>query len=482
VLLIAAILLFSTTILSIAVIVPRDNRLNHVSGTWIALALDTVEGIFYRPLLSECGYGGTRFMPLYFLLNAMLARFLGINVIASGYVVSVASAIGLLSGVWLFLRRMGLSTWYALSCSALILASNATQLAVATVRGDLLSTALNTGGVALCLRVVKRDSSVPILLASLFFSAAFTTKLTALYAFGAGVAWLFLNGHTREAVKLTLATLGSLLLISAVIHLASGGNALESMLECSTGGMFSGFLMLGPLRLLQELVRNGSFTLLLLGMLLFSLDTFSPLKLWRQFPFALLASAVLVSCLIFGSPGTGYNHLLDLHVAAVLCICQQVQNKRIPRSGLMFIAVAAMVSCGQTSSTLIETYRGTNHRAAVEHVVARLPVRDRIILSDDPVVPIRAGQRPYVLDSWMLRHVASKREGFIEPLLSAIRSQRFGAVVLMEDPRTSSGKRWYETHFGRAFTKELLIHYVASFSDGGYIVFLPKGTERQTID
>src|SRR5688500_6828141 len=65
------------------------NSLNFVSGAWVALARDLSEGIFYRPLAGEDGFGGTRFFPLQFICHAVLIRF-GIEPFVAGYVLCIA--------------------------------------------------------------------------------------------------------------------------------------------------------------------------------------------------------------------------------------------------------------------------------------------------------------------------------------------------------------------------------------------------------
>src|ERR1035438_7001751 len=43
--------------------------LTPTSGTWIALAVDLKHGMFYRPMYGDLGYGGTRYLPLHFVLH-----------------------------------------------------------------------------------------------------------------------------------------------------------------------------------------------------------------------------------------------------------------------------------------------------------------------------------------------------------------------------------------------------------------------------
>ena len=56
------------------------------------------------------------------------------------------------------------------------------------------------------------------------------------------------------------------------------------------------------------------------------------------------------------------------------------------------------------------------------------------IVSENPIIPVLAGQRPYVLDPWMVRLLRKHAPGFEEPLLERLRNRTFSAVVLSADP------------------------------------------------
>ena len=117
------------------------------------------------------------------------------------------------------------------------------------------------------------------------------------------------------------------------------------------------------------------------------------------------------------------------------------------------------------------------HRQRFEKVIAVVGGAHGPILSENPVIPLLAGQQAYVLDPWMLRLLRQRIPGFGEPLLEGLRHQDFGAVVLcMADPKTDFGKWWYETaHFGPGFAAALNQNYrlVAIFDDQR--VYLPIG-------
>ena len=51
-------------------------------------ATELVEGTFYRPLMSDVGYGGTRFFPLHFTLHAILIKW-GLPPLAAGYLLTL---------------------------------------------------------------------------------------------------------------------------------------------------------------------------------------------------------------------------------------------------------------------------------------------------------------------------------------------------------------------------------------------------------
>src|SRR5207244_12827292 len=66
---------------------PQDSS----SGVWTALAQDLARGIFYRPTADAFGFGGTRYMPLFFALHAALIR-LSVDPVTAGGPLALAAA------------------------------------------------------------------------------------------------------------------------------------------------------------------------------------------------------------------------------------------------------------------------------------------------------------------------------------------------------------------------------------------------------
>ena len=121
--------------------------LTPTSGTWTALAVDVEHGVFYRPLYGDLGYGGTRYFPLHFVLHAGLME-IGLGPEAAGHTLEAVACLALLFGVYTIFRRLGISRAIATCMSLLILAPKVTQIALLSIRGDILPTALNVLGLA----------------------------------------------------------------------------------------------------------------------------------------------------------------------------------------------------------------------------------------------------------------------------------------------------------------------------------------------
>ena len=141
--------------------------LDRASGVWTSLAMDMADGLSYRPLVGEGGYGGTRYFPLHFLLHAALIKW-GEDPVNSGYFLAIASAVALLFGVYFLLRGLG------------------------TPRR-----------LAFCASPESGKSNRPrVSLAALFFTQAFAAKVTTVFGFLAAFAALFLSGRRKAAWRL----------------------------------------------------------------------------------------------------------------------------------------------------------------------------------------------------------------------------------------------------------------------------------------
>jgi len=65
------------------------------------------------------------------------------------------------------------------------------------------------------------------------------------------------------------------------------------------------------------------------------------------------------------------------------------------------------------------------------------------IVSESPLIPVFAGQRPVVLDPFAFRVVAMNRPDIGNDLTERLRRREFRCVVLEQDPAIPGGHAWY---------------------------------------
>src|SRR6266705_5117554 len=164
---------------------PQDNA----SGVWTALAQDLARGIFYRPTADAFGFGGTRYMPLFFALHAGLIR-LSVDPVSAGVALSLASVALFDLALLLTLRELDVEWTLAIPLSILTHATVAFQLLTIQVKGDFLAAALNMSGICLGLRYARRPSAPLFAACVLTFLGAFVTKFTTVGGAVAVCAWL----------------------------------------------------------------------------------------------------------------------------------------------------------------------------------------------------------------------------------------------------------------------------------------------------
>ena len=104
---------------------------------------------------------------------------------------------------------------------------------------------------------------------------------------------------------------------------------------------------------------------------------------------------------------------------------------------------------------------GPTHPHRFQQVIQTIGSSNKPILSENAIIPVLAGQHPYVLDPWMTTLLRKRFPVFEAPLLRQLRSQSFSAVVLSNgDPTTSGAQWWYDNAcFGPGFISTLTENY-----------------------
>jgi len=447
----------------------NDSHLEHVSGVWIALAVDLAHGVFYRAPFGPQGYGGTRFFPLYFSLHAAGIRLSG-GWRACGYFLSANSVLLLLAGIFYLLRRLGADRWLASGGVLVALAASSVQDSLLTIREDGMAAVFNVWGLALCSG--DEPSRGRIYAGAALFVLAFATKETSVFGAAAVFVWLVFSKRFGIAWRLLLATLGGYLLVLIIIYFASHGRVLDNLrLTLSTGTSFRSLLQ-SPLTMVQTM--NGyvpeSIMLVLAAGALFAMRGRQTVRMQSL----LFLCTLGVTLLIFGSEGTAGNHLLDLHVAAIVMFVGWVSEIAPADFGTSVIAVTCLIGW----VALLPQHKDVDFvpvRTQLQEVARAIPDRNRPILAENPLVPIVAGQEPYLLDPFMFRVMRERVPSLAEPMWQMLRGRRFGAVVLLDDPESDYGRGLYSNyHFGEGFLEHLRESYEPADTPGGQYLYLPR--------
>jgi hypothetical protein len=306
------------------------------------------------------------------------------------------------------------------------------------------------------------------------FVLAFAAKLTTVFGFVAVILGWLLSRRYKEAWQLGLATFLGYFLVLFAIYFGSHGRALEIFRACAGGGGSLLFALQAPYQMLVKALQGDPVMLLfLVPAIALALSSFKNNK--TEILPIYFVLVLLVTVIIFGSPGTNGNHLLDLQVAAVMLIAVSIsRSPAIAEVGTGILALSLLVACGSTAQALhLDLTNRRSFRVDAQQVLERLPADGRPVLAENPLVVLESGKAPYLLDPFMFRVATSKRPAFGKDLWEKINHKAFSAIILQFDPRTSG--RWYsEIHFGGEFLQDLEANYSSNYNLGDMYVYTPK--------
>jgi hypothetical protein len=442
--LVTAVVLAADAVVSIA----SGLYLNLGSGVWLALAKDTFEGVFYRPLWNGVEYGGTRYFPVLFVAIATLMR-AGISVVAAGVTVSMLGLAAMAAAVFMLLKRLSVPSPLATLGAALATSPYFVHQTAFAVRCEPIAAALAISGLAVLARVEKRPDSIPReLLAAVLFIAAFLTKITCVYAPAAVTLALLFTGRRGAAVRVAGMTAGGATLLLVLINLTSGGRALASFRACAlAGSSFSS--LVSPVTVLRPLELIATSHLLTVVFLLAALALVLGWRARMSLPPLYLLSAAAITGVIFTSPGTILtSHILDAYVAAIVLVTAvtAAQSGRLRQAGQAALITLTFWAAMQNVVIVGKlTMRGVVGKSVVAHreLLVALNECEGSIVSESPLIPVFAGQRPVVLDPFAFRVVAMNRPDIGNDLTERLRRREFRCVVLEQDPAIPGGHAWY---------------------------------------
>jgi len=288
------------------------------------------------------------------------------------------------------------------------------------------------------------------------------------------------RGLPRMAWELAGETCSGCLLVAGAMIVASHGRILEIFKACAFGGTNRTILMLAPLHvwLIAKRADRGLllFFFLALIALLFLLLTPS-VKYLQNLPIVLFSATLTVTVVIFASPGVLTNHLIDVQIASIVLFTSWLANDATARQkqvGIYALALATILAAlPLVHKLMVWDRRLQPHR--FQRAIALIEDTHKPILAENPIIPVLAGQSPFVLDPWMLRMLRERIPNFGDPLLEGLRHQAFGAVVLsFGNTQTTRSRVWYKwSHFGPGFLEALNQNYRLASVVEDQVIYVP---------
>jgi Glycosyltransferase family 87 len=439
---------------------------HQVSGVWLTLASDVEHGVFYRPLYDGNAFGGTRYMPIQFLVYAGAEKVTGDRVVGAKIVVYTL-AILLLGLVFASLYLLGCPLPVALGLVGVLLASGIGLLATVAVGGDTLPVVLQLGALVV---VTKSNRPAAAAGAGVLCGLAILSKETALWAPAAIIVWLVARDRGRVAVATAGALVATLAVGLVAAEAVSHGRFADNVFGLS-GSSFEGVgsvFVDSPGKLLGLAQAHGSSVVIvvplaLAGFVLAVLER-RPTLYHLSFVFAL---AILL--VVLADPGAFYNHLLDVSVLAVILVGDLWKRS----VGAATTTAGPVVILAVLAWALAVGYRADVKPAAAEAAklvtgrldratYAKVPPAgtfrpDDRILSEDPYVPLSLGRRPLVLDAFMLLRTLREHPAWRRELIRRIDVRRFDKVVLIH--RLDRSGWWRDVHFGLPVVDAIRANY-----------------------
>ena len=463
-------------LVALALSLPSGARVNFVSGTWIALGVDLRNGVLYRPLIGEAGFGGTRYFPLWIILHAGLMR-LGLSPLAAGHLISVVAALAWIAGAYRLMQELSFPPALARALSLLTLCTSAGVLALTTVRGDLLPAALNLWGMVYSVRAFRGGRhAAAIAIASGFFSLAIFAKVSAAFGVLAMAAALALNGLPKRAGALAAGALGSATILFLAANAASAGRMIETMRACATAGAVFWNYVHAPVAFLYTLVHLDPMSVVISTLFVAGLLAL-PGRGWKEIPTVIAVASLAMIVALNATPGIDFNHFLDFFGCALIFVGYQIARGRIHAPlATPALSIAASMSVVLLFYDIKEARRDSFRPqvAALRSYLSRLDIGAAPVFSDNPLFPAIDGRPSSMIDASMFRLLRLKDPQFEAALDSRIAQARFGAVVLEVDVQTPFGRSVLVHRFGDRFLPTLTEHYELAESFSPYFVYRPR--------
>ena len=450
--------------------------LGHSGAVWLSLARDLADGTFYRDLISEDGYGGTRYFPLFFGVISLFLK-LGVPIVTAGWLAGSLSLAFLAAGVFRAVRSAGAPAMTAAVFAAGAAASYFAQQTVFEIRADVLAAAFNVWGIALVLPLwlsAASSGKARIGPAALCFGLAFATKITALSIPGALIAICLLTGRRNVALRLGAMLGAAVVILFLIVQLGSSGRALRVWAACMFGGsdsaetlgaLFSAsFLTSLQYSYLLFAVCAVSTAALVAGLLWApDRDDSKPRSSWLV-PSGLWIGASATVAVVLSSPGTiAVNQVAEWVACSLIVVAIVAGDRRGLRQSLSLTVAALVIGMAAQDMLRASEQRGLltdEHRGQQVRLIDRLRASPPPVLSESALWPILGGREVVVPDPFAARVVFGTHPEIERDLVAKIEQREFSIVILEMDPASPRGRAIYESsHLGRTVMAAITARY-----------------------
>ena len=454
-----------------AVALPRQSRLTNESGIWSALAIDYAKhGVLYRPIDGPLGFGGTRYFPLHVLAQGTLMR-AGLGPVAAGYAIIFASAALLLGGMYGLMRRLDVPAGLAWPATILVTGTGAAEVALTTIRGDLLPAGLNVAGLAFVAAALGRRTrlaAVWSVLGGVLFALAFTAKVTTLFGLLAAVLALAFAGRTTLAVLTAVAFAAVAGPVLVAVQHASHGQFSANFAACATGGDLLWMVKFWPQTVYQVAIAGDPVgcALSVIGAGAF---LGAPRSWWTSLPGLAVLATAAATAVLFVTPGIYVNHLIDLQVAlvvfAAVAVSREPTGWRLGSGALAAVGLAA-IGAGYLGFLGDLPRRNQTYRDILARATAPA-AGPGPVLTDFVVFSVLQDRSPVVLDDFMLPIVAKRYPRVRADLYAAVDHGDFAAIIFKLDPAVDTRQRVW----GKDFLAHLNGAYRPAFQEKTFVVY-----------
>ncbi len=446
------------------------------AGVWMGLAQYARHGTLFPPLYQGGYFGGTRYMPLPVLLDAAASLVTGELSVAVKIVVYL-TALLLFVLMYLLLRGCGCGRVIALALICTVAVTSVGIEATTYIRHDALALAF---ALAALLVIQRRSVNGALIAAGALSTLALASKLDEVWAPAAIVCWLILY-QRRGLLAFLGGFLVSLLAAVSVFEALSGGRMIQQLrMFAFLSGGGPGSWPHGAHRLLTLTNNNARPTFFLLPLAALSIALAIRRRSLTILQLGLIAE-LLILVVVFATPGTASNHLLDLSVLSALVVGEATARVRFhgaaqtallgPVVSVLLAVLLASAYKQELYPTAAEVAKNILHHRSDPKFTYPLSqyVRpsDRI-LSDEPNIPTLLGQKPVVLDAFILHYILSEHPAWRADLLNRVRSTEFTKIVL--EPGTGARRQ-----LGPAIGNAIELNYVPTATEIGLgIVYTPR--------